>query len=180
VIRPACPSDVDGIAAVHADAWQAAYPGIIPAGTLQAFTVADRRKYSAGVALDSRPADRPIFVAVDDGAIVGFAACGPPRDRDMPFDAELSVLNVDPDRWRCGIGRRLFAHCVAHLAASGRASLYLWVLAANERARRFYGSLGGTPLEDRVRDAGFDGIGVPEVPYGWEKLPIVAAGGRAD
>jgi len=180
VIRPARPEDVDGIAAVHADAWQAAYPGIIPASTLQAFTVANRRKYWAGVRLDGRPPDRPVFVAVDDGVVVGFAVRGPPCDPDMPFDAEIYVLNVDPGRWRRGVGRRLFAHCIDHLSARGRGSFYLWVLTANERARRFYEGLGGTPLEDGIRDAGFDGIGVPEVPYGWEKLPIVTAGDRVD
>jgi GNAT superfamily N-acetyltransferase len=176
VIRLARREDFDGIATVHASAWQAAYPGIVPAGTLQAFTPAKRREYWARVAWESRPADRPIFVAVRDGAIVGFAACGPPRDRDMPFDAELYVLNVDPGRWRCGIGQRLFAHCVAHLSAAGCASLYLWVFTANERARRFYESLEGSPLIDRIRDADFDGTGVPEVPYVWSRLPIVAVG----
>jgi ribosomal protein S18 acetylase RimI-like enzyme len=176
VIRPARPDDVDGIAAVHAAAWQAAYPGIVPASTLQAFTVADRRKHWAGARLDDRAPDRPVFVALDDGAVVGFAVCGPPRDPDMPFDAELYVINVDPGHWRRGVGRRLFARCVEHLSASGRRSFYLWVLTANGRARRFYESLEGRPLADRARDADFDGVGVPEIPYGWEQLPIVAFG----
>jgi len=34
VIRPARPDDVDGIAAVHSRAWQAAYRGILPGSTL--------------------------------------------------------------------------------------------------------------------------------------------------
>jgi ribosomal protein S18 acetylase RimI-like enzyme len=98
----------------------------------------------------------------------------------MPFDAELYVLNVDPGRWRRGVGRRLLAHCVDHLSASGRGSFYLWVLAANERAQQFYESFGGKPLTDRSRDADFDGVGVAEIPYGWATLPIVAAGDSAD
>jgi len=58
VIRPACPEDVGGIAAVHADDWQAAYPGIIPAGTFQAFTVANRCEFWAGVGLGDPASDR--------------------------------------------------------------------------------------------------------------------------
>jgi ribosomal protein S18 acetylase RimI-like enzyme len=122
VIRPARPQDVDGIAAVHASAWQAAYPGILPASVLQAFTVANRRKYWAGVRLDDSARDRPVFVAVEDNSVVGFAVCGPPRDRDMNFDAELYVLNVDPGHWRRGVGRRLFAHCIDHLATRDMAA----------------------------------------------------------
>src|SRR4029450_669873 len=86
VIRPARPQDVDGIAAVHASAWQAAYPGILPASVRQAVTVATRRKYWAGVRLDDSARDRPVFVAVEDNSVDGFAVCGPPRDRDMNFD----------------------------------------------------------------------------------------------
>jgi ribosomal protein S18 acetylase RimI-like enzyme len=178
VIRLARPEDIDGIAVVHAGAWQAAYPGILPARTLQAFTVDNRRKYWSGIRLGDPARERPVFVAIDGGSVVGFAVCGPPRDRDMPFDAELYVLNVDPGHWRRGVGRRLFAHCVDHLAGRGHANVYLWVLVANERARRFYESLGGTPLTDRLREADFDGIGVPEVPYLWPRLPILAAGDR--
>jgi len=64
--------------------------------------------------------------------------------------------------------------------STGPACLYLWVLAANDPARRFYESLGGNPLIDRIRDADVDGIGVPELPYVWEKLPIVTVGDRAN
>lgn len=179
MIRPAGADDLDGIAAVHAAAWRAAYAGILPARTQQAFTVANRRKFWAGIGLGDPAAGRPMFVALDDDAIVGFAVCGPPRNRELPFDAELYVLNVDPGHWRRGIGRCLFARCVEHLSAVGRDSLYLWVLAANERARRFYESLKGKPLADHVRDADFDGVAVPEIAYGWAKLPIVPIGNRA-
>ena len=180
MIRPARPEDVDGIAAVHAGAWQAAYRGILPAGTLQAFTVENRRKFWTGVGLADPLSERPVFVAVDQDRIAGFAVCGPPRDADMPFDAELYVLNVDPGRWRRGVGRRLFAHCVDHLSARRRGSFYLWVLAANERARQFYESLGGKRLAERCRDADFDGVGIAEIPYGWASLPSIAAGNRVD
>jgi GNAT superfamily N-acetyltransferase len=181
VIRLARLEDVDGIAAVHAGAWQAAYPGIVPADTLAAFTVASRREQWAGARLDDRPPDRPVFVAVEDGAVVGFALCGrPPRDPDMEFDAEFYALNVDPGRWRCGVGRRLFMRCADHLAAIGCRSFYLWVFVANQRARQFYESLGGTPLADRVRAARLHDMGVPEIPYVWTKLPIVGIGDRAN
>jgi hypothetical protein len=44
------------------------------------------------------------------------------------------------------------------------------------RPRDSSGSPGGEPLADHIRDADFDGIGVPKVPNIWAKLPIVAVG----
>ncbi|HUL06012.1 MAG TPA: GNAT family N-acetyltransferase [Candidatus Acidoferrum sp.] len=175
MIRRARAEDVDGIAAVHVAAWQAAYPGILPAHTLEAFTLAERRRFWSGVAPGEPVPGRPVLVAVESEAVVGFAVCGPPRDHDMPFDAELFVLNVQPARWRRGIGRRLFACCVDQLSDLGHSSFYLWVLTANERARRFYESVQGKPLAEHIRDADFGGVGVPEIAYGWAKLPDVAS-----
>jgi ribosomal protein S18 acetylase RimI-like enzyme len=173
VIRRARAEDVDGIAAVHVAAWQAAYRGILPAHSLQAFTLDERRRFWAGVAPGEAVPGRPVLVAVDGEAVVGFAVCGPPRDHDMPFDAELYVLNVHPGHWGHGIGRRLFACCVGQLSDLGRSNCYLWVLTANERARRFYESVQGKPLAEHVRGADFGGVGVPEIAYGWATLPAV-------
>jgi RimJ/RimL family protein N-acetyltransferase len=96
----------------------------------------------------------------------------------MPFDAELYVLNVVLGHWRRGVGCRLFAHCIDHLAGRGVGNVYLWVLTANERTRRFYENLGGRRLADRLRDADADGVGGPEVPYVWPRLPILTTDGR--
>jgi len=179
VIRRARAEDVDGIAAVHVAAWQAAYPGILPADALQAFTLAERRRFWTGVAPGESVPSRPVLVAVEGEAVVGFAVCGPPRDHDLPFDAELYVLNVHPVHWRHGIGRRLFASCVDQLSNLGHGNFYLWVLTANEPARRFYESVQGKSLAQHVRDADFGGVGVPEICYGWTRLPDVA-GRRTD
>ena len=98
----------------------------------------------------------------------------------MRFDAELYVLNVDPRQWHRGIGSRLFARCVDHLATRGRGSFYLWVLVANARARRFYEILGGMPQSDSLRDAHFDGVGVPSPMRGQScQLPATARTRRA-
>jgi len=174
VIRPAASADVPGIASVHARAWHSAYAGILPAATLDAITVEQRTRMWAAARLDDRPAERPVFVAVVADAIVGMVTAGPPRERDMPYAAELYALNIDPDYWRHGIGRRLFLRCAAHLSAAGTRSLYLWAFVANRRARDFYESLGGMALEDSVRNLYMDGVPVPEIAYGWREAPTGA------
>ena len=47
-------------------------------------------------------------------------------------DGELGRLHVHPDHWHEGVGRAL------HDAAAAAGATTLWVIDANERARRFY------------------------------------------
>ena len=176
MIHPAVAADVDGIAAVQARGWQAAYRGIVPEATLRKVTVEHRSKMWAGARLGARAPEWPVFVAEGDGAVVGMAAVGPPRDRGFHYDAELYALYVDPGQWRRGIGRALFVRCVRDAWAQGSRSLYLWVFVANRPARQFYERMGGTPLEERVRDLDMDGTPVPELPYGWPSLPVTLLG----
>ena len=96
MIRPAVAADVDGIAAVQARGWQAAYRGIVPEATLRKVTVEHRSKMWAGARLGARAPEWPVFVAEWDGAVVGMAAVGPPRDQGFHYDAELYALYVDP------------------------------------------------------------------------------------
>ena len=118
-----------------------------------------------------RPPERPVFVAAAGYVVVGMTAGGPPRDRELPYDAEIYAINIDPAYWRRGIGRRLFLRCAGHLAANGARSLYLWVFVANRRGRCFYESLAGVAQDDRVRSLAMGGVQVPEIAYGWREMP---------
>jgi len=175
LIRSATAKDIAGIAAVHVRAWRSAYAGIVPEATLEVLNVERRSQMWAEARLGKRPADRPVLVAAVGDIIVGMTAAGPPRDRDMPYDAELYAINVDPDYWRQGIGRRLFLHCAERLSAMGARSLYLWVFTANGRGRRFYESLAGEPLADSTHDHEMGGTKIPEIAYGWRQMPGAAA-----
>ena len=83
-------------------------------------------------------------VAVDGARIVGFAYLGPAEE---PATMELSAIHVDPAYVGTGVGRLLMLDALPHLG--GRA--VLWVLAGNERARRFY-ERGGWAFDGTVRD----------------------------
>jgi GNAT superfamily N-acetyltransferase len=101
-------------------------------------------------------ADGPATVTVlaeKDGALVGFAhsiVADDPR-----WGTLLDNLHVAPATARRGIGRRLMAETAARLRDQGPpGGLYLWVLAANERARRFYAALGGQEAGEGVSREG--------------------------
>jgi GNAT superfamily N-acetyltransferase len=91
---------------------------------------------------DSAPAD-----------LIGFAAFGPERREDddpgqpgsEPPDhgpAELYAIYVVPSRWSTGAGSALLDGVIALAAQSGYTDMSLWVLEANDRARRFYEQAG--------------------------------------
>jgi GNAT superfamily N-acetyltransferase len=96
------------------------------------------------------------WVAEVDGAVVGFAGTAPTRDEDLPpGTAELVMINVLEEHAGQGVGRALMEVVEGHWGEIGADAAVLWVLADNDRARRFYARLGW----------GTDGAtGVYEVP----------------
>ncbi|MEO1689472.1 MAG: GNAT family N-acetyltransferase, partial [Pseudomonadota bacterium] len=61
----------------------------------------------------------------------------------------LDHLHVRPTHRGRGLGERLMRAAAARLRAQGRTGLWLWVLASNAGARRFYARLGALE-EDRA------------------------------
>lgn len=129
-IRRATPADAEALAHLHVDVWDDAYTGLMPQGILD-----DRRaRVAARVQrwqeiLDQDP---DVFLAESEDGLIGFAAAGPSQDNDVDTDLELRALYVRATWWGTGVGYALFETTVGDRAA------YLWVLAANERAIRFY------------------------------------------
>jgi GNAT superfamily N-acetyltransferase len=162
-IRPARPSDVDGLATTAIAAWREGFRGIVP----------ER--------IDPRTAWRPARIAerlagrVDDGSAIlaaevegevrGLVLHGPSRDLGAPAgEGEIVALYVHPDNWRGGIGRALVEAALDELANAGHRQAIVWTLAESPRNLAFYESLGfrrdggsqrrpsfGSPLEVRFR-----------------------------
>jgi len=105
---------------------------------------------------DRTEPDQPQTVlAVQDGAVVGFATTGPARDSDVPDAGELYAFYVDPARWGVGVGRVLIAEARARLWRSGFREAVLWVMVGNDRAKRFRVQFVGETIVEAqdIRDA---------------------------
>ncbi len=142
-IRRAAPADVAAIADVHVASFKAAHLGLVP---LYHVTV-ERRKAAWRDLLTAAPTEGFTFVAEREGRVVGFChVATPSRDPDVdPATAELTSIYVAPGQWRAGTGAALLDAAISQLMAGGWHELTLWVLAANDRARSFYGAFGMTP-----------------------------------
>jgi ribosomal protein S18 acetylase RimI-like enzyme len=168
IVRPAALTDAPGIARVHIDTWRTAYHGLIPEDLLAGLSY--ERRLERWTAILSQPADgrSSNFVAEADGRIVGFASGGPERDGDPVYTGELYAIYVLKEYERRGLGRSLTRAVAGSLAAAGFGAMLVWVLAANDVARRFYEALGGTLLREKPADV--LGLTLPEVSYGWTNL----------
>jgi GNAT superfamily N-acetyltransferase len=165
-IRRATEEDAEGIALVQVDGWRWAYHGLVSRRILDAMDVAERTAaWTELVAGRRGPADARDLVAVEDGAVHGFACHGPAREYLGPAGgatAELYALYVTPGRAGTGLGRALMAAAVEEMRDAGHRSAVLWVLRGNARARRFYERAGWAPDGAERTE---DDLGIPSVRY---------------
>lgn len=132
IIHSAQLSDAAALAELHATTVGIAYKGIFPADapapTAAGLIDAWRRELA-----DPRG---EVHVARHDDMVVGSVACGP--DDSVPAGYSLRRLHVHPDHQGQGLGSVLHDRVLASATSAKVARLQLWVLEANERARRMY------------------------------------------
>ncbi len=151
-IRPVHPEEYEEAGRVTASAWE---PWDDP--SYERFSA-----YLVDVA--SRVTVAPVFVAVDDGAILGSVTLemherlpefgrerGPlPRD-----EAHVRSLGVAPSARRNGVARKLMLHCIAFARNNGKAVVTLNTGERNIPAQHLYESMGFKRGPDLVVEAGF-------------------------
>lgn len=147
-IRPAVSTDAAGIARVQVESWRSAYRGLIEQDYLDSLDVDQRRRRWERILAESVWPRCGTFVAEDDERrLVGFGSIGPTRDDedDPALVGQLAALYLVARVWGTGTGRALMLTCLAALGAAGYREATLWVLATNDRARRFYSAGGWRP-----------------------------------
>jgi GNAT superfamily N-acetyltransferase len=150
-IRAARPADAAAVAELKVRAWRAAYAGVLPAERLDALD-AEAEADAWRLYLEAMPPEDRFWVAVDDGAVAGYARAGPCEDVDArPGLGEVHGLYLDPARVGTGLGRVLLEHAAADLAARGYDTLVVWHFVGNDRAARFYERAGLRPDGTRRR-----------------------------
>ena len=164
VLRTGDGVDLLGVGAVHQRSRAAAYAHILSPETLAMRTAeafgewwSERWKWEQDT--------HRLTVAEDFERVVGFSYVGPSETAGA---AELYAIHVDPAVVGTGVGRLLMANALTQLAeigsGSGSERAVLWVLAANERARRFYDRGGWSP-DGETRVEAISGEPVRQLRY---------------
>lgn len=163
LIRQAVPEDAKSIAKVHIDTWKSTYRGIVP------------DEYLAGMSYERREAfweksltdGAKVYVAEEEGNIIGFATGGKIRGEIEDYEGELYAIYILKEFQQRGIGKALTHAVVKQLLESGIHSMLVWVLKDNP-SRQFYEALGGVPVKQEMVEIG--GAKLEEIAYGWRDL----------
>ncbi|MCB1887469.1 MAG: GNAT family N-acetyltransferase [Rhodocyclaceae bacterium] len=166
VIRGARESDADPIAKLHADSWRNSARGVMSDAYLDDQVYEDRRQVWRS-RLSEAGSDYLTLVAVQRDGLHGFICFK--LGADPQWGTLLDNLHVDPGLCGRGMGESLMRVGVTQIEQLRAGEpLYLLVLAANERAQRFYERLGGRregmvdmPLPEGGRTA-------PAVRFVWD------------
>ena len=138
------------IATIHVETWRIAYRGIVPDEFLDGLSIEQRH---AAWQKSLEAGEPPTWVAEDGDTTLGWISAAGSRDPDaLPSTGEIWAVYVEPGHWSKGVGRALCAEAEQELRKQGFNDVTLWVLKENERAQRFYLSIGF------IHDAGADRI----------------------
>jgi RimJ/RimL family protein N-acetyltransferase len=125
---------------VHSASWQAAYRGIIPLETIDAFTP-EKQAGAFREAIVSRPEEYYLFKA--DGRPAGLASLHKAyAEGSAETEGEVYAIYFHPDYWGTSVTHTAFRFCLNRLEERGFTKIFIWVLEKNARARKFYEKYG--------------------------------------
>ena len=130
-IREILPSDDRReLSRIYEESWKSAYRGIIPQAYLD--SIPEGRWAGALERFDHT------LVLAEGGRLIGTTSFGKAREHIFAGAGEIVSLYLLPDCVGKGYGRALLHTAVRVLAELNFREIYLWVLAENFRAIRFY------------------------------------------
>ena len=171
VVRAATRADAAAIARVQHESWRTTYAGILPLDVINSIT-GRRDSVEWQRRLERATGDSATWLAERAGQAIGFASCGPARDKVDELEGEIYALYVLQPEQRRGVGRELVRACAQHFVRRGIFGFYLWVLKAN-RARLFYELIGGEEIREKTERLGNHDFA--EIAYGWKDVTGLVA-----
>jgi GNAT superfamily N-acetyltransferase len=149
-IRAATVDDARAVAEVHNEGWRWGYRGLVPQAVLDARDDDSSEQRWIHAFTDEWREGEATFLAEDDaGRAIGMISCGPAAQNYGPSPpqgfGEVYALYLRGGVQGSGVGRALLVRGVDHLREAGFQRAVLWVIDANERARRFYEADGWRP-----------------------------------
>jgi diamine N-acetyltransferase len=152
--RDATPADREALVAMATESFCETFAHLYPQSDLDAFLAETFGPHGLPAQIGD-PA-YAIRVAVEDGAIVGFAKMGPCKLPDpAPHDAaELHQLYVLKGQHGTGVAATLMAWSIATARAWGAETFALGVYSDNLRAQRFYARHGLVKIGDYLFPVG--------------------------
>lgn len=174
-IRKATEADINALASIHIEGWQAAYGGLVDQHYLDSLSLEARQADWQGWMASG---ESETLLAEVDGAPAGFITYGrtktaPPGDSKIRplYPAEIYALYLLPAIWRQGIGSALLRAAAHNIKAQKMNGLCLWVLDGNSRAKSFYEKTYGQRVGKKEIMIGPNRL--KELCYGWRDVKLL-------
>jgi ribosomal protein S18 acetylase RimI-like enzyme len=167
LVRAAKEQDAYAIAHVHVQSWLTTYTGIVPDDYLASLNEAERGLLWQ----DWLTRDIEVYVAEQDGQIVGFVSGGHIREPLQEYDAELFAIYLLNRAQGLGLGTALLRKLAEALDAHGFKGMTVWVLKQNP-AIHFYEKSGAAFVHSKEIEIG--GALLQEVAFAWLDLAKLA------
>lgn len=162
-IRKAILADAASIAKVQVDSWRTTYQGIVSEEFLSAMSYEEReQKWKNSIP------EQAIFVALEQGIIVGFAVGGMERSGNYSaYQGELYAIYILEEHQGKGIGKALVSAVVQRLLEQNIFSRTICALVENP-ACGFYEKMGGKKID--TIELMISDKKLTENVYGWEDI----------
>ncbi|PRR81052.1 GNAT family N-acetyltransferase [Clostridium vincentii] len=138
-IRYAKKEDSETISNIYASSWKIAYKGIVPEKYLSELS----NDFWASNFIDWITTSKMKVKLISAyNIVVGAIAYGNSRDEKYPRYGEIISFYLYPDYYRRGLGTMLIDSAIKDIIKDGYKNCFLWVLAENKSARKFYENHG--------------------------------------
>lgn len=166
VIEKMKEEDIEQVAKILIDSWKIAYKDIIDKSFLQNLSLREKieklkEEYRTGTHIIARNKETNEILG-----ITRFGKRLDELDRFIKYDGEIYALYVKPGLLRKKIGSKLLLYAKESLKEQGKHKIIIWCLKENEPSRKFYESMGGILLGEKICNIG--GKDYPLVGYGYE------------
>ncbi len=140
IIRKVQTGDEGHLAYIQTESWKAAFKDILPKEILEKTTELNRATSMYKQLIDECIGNG--YILEVNGAPHCIAWWDKARDDDMTDYAELISIHSLQDNWGKGYGTKMIEQVIEDIKDVGYTKIMLWVLVDNERARKFYESIG--------------------------------------
>lgn len=128
------------ISRIYEESWKFAYQGIVPQDYLNSIPAGHWADH-----LDRKGVNS--IIMVENEEIIGTSSFCRSRSPEFFDFGEIISIYLLPQYIGRGYGRQLLDAAVRELAAMGFQDIFLWALAENQRARKFYEKNGFVQTE---------------------------------
>jgi len=139
-ICKALPKDAYEYAANHIACWQSAYRGVMSDEYLDNMPLEKMAESNRQILSD--PGGFACYYAEFGGKMIGRLVLCKSRDEDKADAGEIGAMYLLDAFWGKGYGRAMMDFSLEELKRRGHKEVFLWVLEANTRARKFYEKCG--------------------------------------